>query len=265
MMTATSGRRLFVPSMRSGPLGSWARMCLGSRRWYSPARRLTWVAQKIFSRKLTYTERSSGMSSTASVRTSRTRDIPSSRLLYRLVPSERRTGGTGCGSSRGGLLPTPLAKDGNGGVRTIKGARAKHPGLLQLSDKAVNGLLPTPLAVSVRHSKRCRELKAAGDVPFHSRANGETRPNGLEDWLEFNGLMPTPTAMDSSEATARMKSSQVKDGSMHSVTLARAVQSQDSKDGRASQLNPLFVGEMMGYPLEWLTSPFLSGDGEGRP
>ena len=38
-----------------------------------------------------------------------------------------------------------------------------------------------------------------------------------------------------------------------------------SKDGRASQLNPLFVGEMMGYPLEWLTSPFLSGDGEGRP
>ena len=38
-----------------------------------------------------------------------------------------------------------------------------------------------------------------------------------------------------------------------------------SKDGRAFRLNPLFIGEMMGYPLEWLTSPFLSGDGEGRP
>ena len=57
-------------------------------------------------------------------------------------------------------------------------------------------------------------------------------------------ILPTPTAMDSTEATARMKSSQTKDGSMHSVTLARAVQSQDSKDGRASQLNPLFVGEL---------------------
>lgn len=142
-------------------------------------------------------------------------------------------------------------------------------------------------------------------------------------------ILPTPTAMDSTEATARMKSSQTKDGSMHSVTLARAVHtlyptpvaqdyrrrrgpnsrqqglpevchrllntpianglkkrtgkgqermsaedfeamfpenggSPGSKDGRASQLNPLFVGEMMGYPLEWLTSPFLSGDGEGR-
>lgn len=291
MMTATSGRRLFVPSMRSGPLGSWARMCLGSRRWYSPARRLTWVAQKIFSRKLTYTERSSGMSSTASVRTSRTRDIPSSRLLYRLVPSERRTGGTGCGSSRGGLLPTPLAKDGNGGVRTIKGARAKHPGLLQLSDKAVNGLLPTPLAVSVRHSKRCRELKAAGDVPFHSRANGETRPNGLEDWLEFNGLMPTPVAQDYRrrdpnsrqqglpEVCQRLLHTPIADGLKKRTGKGQErMRAEDfeamfpenggspgSKDGRASQLNPLFVGEMMGYPLEWLTSPFLSGDGEGRP
>lgn len=90
-------------------------------------------------------------------------------------------------------------------------------------------------------------------------------------------ILPTPTAMDSTEATARMKSSQTKDGSMHSVTLARAVHnptlvasdakggSTGPKDGRASQLNPLFVLEMMGYPLEWLTSPFLSGDGDVRP
>jgi len=134
-----------------------------------------------------------------------------------------------------------------------------------LTAMAVNDLLPTPLAVSVRHSKRCQELRAAGDVPFHSRVNGETRPNGLEDYLEFNGLIPSPTAMDSSEATARMRSSQVKEGSMHSVTLARAVQSQDSKDGRTSQLNPLFVGEMMGFPLTWPISPFLSRNGERRP
>ena len=35
------------------------------------------------------------------------------------------------------------------------------------------------------------------------------------------GLLPTPTAMDSSGATANMKSTQVKEGSMHSVTLSR--------------------------------------------
>ena len=77
-------------------------------------------------------------------------------------------------------------------------------------------------------------------------------------------ILPTPTAMDSSEATARMRSSQMKEGSMHSVTLARAVQSRDSKDGKTSQLNPLFVGEMMGFPLEWLTLPFLSESGEKK-
>jgi hypothetical protein len=37
------------------------------------------------------------------------------------------------------------------------------------------------------------------------------------------GMLPTPTAMDSTNATANMKSSQVKEGSMHSVTLSRAM------------------------------------------
>jgi hypothetical protein len=41
--------------------------------------------------------------------------------------------------------------------------------------------------------------------------------------LQQNGLLPTPTAMDSTNATATMKSSQVKEGSMHSVTLTRAM------------------------------------------
>lgn len=209
--------------------------------------------------------------------------------------SDPKSGDSGCLAQEimGGyavILPTPNAVEAEKYTKTYNEDSQMGRSLTAM---AVNGLLPTPLAVSVRHPGRVSELRMAGDVPFHSRVNGETRPNGLEDWLEFNGLMPspvsqdyrrrgpnsrqqglpelchrlmpTPTAMDSSEATARMKSSQVKDGSMHSVTLARAVQSQDSKDGRASQLNPLFVGEMMGYPLEWLTSPFLSGDGEGRP
>lgn len=146
-----------------------------------------------------------------------------------------------------GLLPTPLAKDENGGVRTLKGERKKRPGLLKISDMASLNILPTPLAVSVRHPGRVSELRMAGDVTFCSRAVGETRPNGLEDWLEFHGLMPSPVAQD-------FEAIFPENGGSHG-----------SKDGRASQLNPLFVGEMMGYPLEWLTSPFLSGDGEGRP
>lgn len=190
-----------------------------------------------------------------------------------------------------GLLPTPLAKDENGGVRTLKGARKERPGLLKISDMASLNLLPTPLAVSVRHPGRVSELRMAGDVTFCSRAVGETRPNGLEDWLEFHGLMPSPVAQDYRrrgpnsrqqglpEVCHRLLHTPIADGLKKRTGKGQKRMSAEdfeamfpgnggspaSKDGRASQLNPLFVGEMMGYPLEWLTSPFLSGDGEGRP
>jgi hypothetical protein len=191
-----------------------------------------------------------------------------------------------------GLLPTPLASDGmNCGVRTIKGARKERPGLLNISDMASLNLLPTPLAVSVRHPGRVSELRMAGDVTFCSRAVGETRPNGLEDWLEFHGLMPSPVAQDYRrrgsnsrqqglpEVCHRLLHTPIADGlKKRTVKGQKRMSAEDfeamfpenggspaSKDGRASQLNPLFVGEMMGYPLEWLTSPFRSGDGEGRP
>lgn len=194
-----------------------------------------------------------------------------------------------------GLLPTPLAKDGNGGVRTLKGERKKRPGLLKISDMASLNLLPTPLAVSVRHPGRVSELRMAGDVTFCSRAVGETRPNGLEDWLQFHGLMPSPVAQDYRrrdpnsrqqglpEVCHRLLHTPIADGLKKRTVKGqeRTVKGQErmsaedfeamfpenggspgSKDGRASQLNPLFVGEMMGYPLEWLILPYLSSDGE---
>lgn len=122
-------------------------------------------------------------------------------------------------------------------------------------------------------------------------APGETRPNGLEDWLQFHGLMPNPVAQDYRrrgpnsrqqglpEVCHRLLNTPIADGLKKRTGKGQErMRAEDfeamfpenggspgSKDGRASQLNPLFVGEMMGYPLEWLTSPFLSGDGEGRP
>lgn len=43
----------------------------------------------------------------------------------------------------------------------------------------------------------------------------------LKNGLINAGFLPTPTAMDATGATANMKSTQVKEGSMHSVTLSR--------------------------------------------
>lgn len=189
------------------------------------------------------------------------------------------------------LLPTQVASDAKGGVSCVQGARAERPGLLTLADMGSLCLLPTPLAVSVRHSKRVSAAKAQGSVSFRSRLNGEEAPTGLEDWLEFHGLMPSPVAQDYRrrgpnsrqqglpEVFHRLLHTPIADGLKKRTGKGQErMRAEDfeamfpenggspgSKDGRASQLNPLFVGEMMGYPLEWLTLPFLSGDGEGRP
>ena len=156
------------------------------------------------------------------------------------------------------LLPTPTALD-KGGERINKSlspnaaerptlALAARKGLLPtpcsieatkftktinpnsqmgqgLTALAVNGLLPTPTAMEVKHSKRVKGLKEQGAKGMYSRKNGALRPNGLTDFLDFNNQV----------------------------------------DGGTSQLNPLFVEEMMGFPLMWTALPFLSPSGDKNP
>jgi hypothetical protein len=156
------------------------------------------------------------------------------------------------------LLPTPVASDIGGG-RTNKSlspnaaerptlALAARKGLLPtpcsieatkftktinpnsqmgqgLTALAVNGLLPTPTAMEVKHSNRVKGLKEQGAKGMYSRKNGALRPNGLTDFLDFNNQV----------------------------------------GGGTSQLNPLFVEEMMGFPLMWTALPFLSPSGDKNP
>lgn len=94
-----------------------------------------------------------------------------------------------------------------------------------LTALAVNGLLPTPTAMEVKHSNRVKGLKEQGVKGMYSRKNGALRPNGLTDFLDFNNQV----------------------------------------GGGTSQLNPLFVEEMMGFPLMWTALPFLSPSGDKNP
>ena len=261
-MTATSGRRLSALCMKSGPLGSLARMLLESSRWFSPARRLKWEAAPLFSTRITYTERSSSTSSKPSAKTSSVKDIPSSRLLFRLVPSERPTEGTGCGLSQGGLLPTPRATEiVEDPVRFVKrlGDRTMNC-VPNLSSMAVfrPWLLPTPMSTDIHHADRVKELKEAGVDTFHSRKNGETRPNGLTDFLDFHGMLLTPSASDGMRANFTMESLK-RHNKKNAENSNLSEQIAHKVNGGTSQLNPLFVTEMMGFPLDWLVSPFQSG------
>lgn len=99
-------------------------------------------------------------------------------------------------------------------------------------------------------------------------------------------ILPTPTAMDATGATAHMRSSQIKEGSMHSMTLSRwaammptptasdcnwrqvtenwkgydLVSQVQQRTGQTGQLNPRFVAEMMGFPIHWTELPFQNGE-----
>lgn len=148
------------------------------------------------------------------------------------------------------LLPTPTAIDGGTG-RMNKSRSPNAAERPTIAMAARMGLLPTPMSTDIHHGKRVKELKAAGGDTFHSRANGETRPNGLTDFLDFKGLLATPTARDWKGAQGRAYKGESMDLPMQVCP---------PTDGVTSQLNPLFVAEMMNFPLDWLVSPFLGGE-----
>lgn len=113
-------------------------------------------------------------------------------------------------------------------------------------------LLPTPMSTDIHHAKRVKDLKNAGAKTMASRRNGSNRPNGLMDFMDFHGMLPTPTTSCHNPGTAKDR----KDGSPRTSELnhlcARLI-------GKTSLLNPLFVAEMMGFPPDWTVLPFQSG------
>ena len=210
-------------------------------------------------------------------------------------------------------------------------------GLLQ------EGMLPTPIASEIHHAKRVQKLKDAGGKTMASRKNGANRPNGLMDYLDFQGMLPsqvkysgligtptsrsvirsekfkkgrtptpieiadqfkypptmqklgmlpTPTAYDWNTARTPKKWEEDKEKwkkkgvnlqnplkQMASHGMLPTPLSSDNGDkvtglenqnsltkmarsetGKTSQLNPLFVEEMMGFPKDWTALPFQSGE-----
>lgn len=160
-------------------------------------------------------------------------------------------------AARKGLLPTPCSIEGTKFTKTINPNSQMGQGLTAL---AVNGLLPTPTAMEVKHSNRVKGLKEQGVKGMYIRKNGALRPNGLTDFLDFNGMMPTPSARDWKGCTnPGVKKA---NGNVYGETLPDTVK---RVTGGSSQLNPLFVEEMMGFPLMWTALPFLSPSGDKNP
>lgn len=227
----TSGLTCSVPFTRSGPVGLLVRTLVASSRWYSPARRLTWDVSPLCSERISlYTVSGRNTSSRPSAVILSVKDIPSSRCLFRLVPSVPRTEGT-----VSGLLPTPIASD----------FKVRGPGSQQkdLPESIREMLLPTPTATEIHHWQRVERWKRQGRTSMHETEDGEKNPNGLTDFLDFHGLLPTL------EHIGR-KGKNPRQGGLPDFF---------AQTGRSFQLNPLFVAEMMGFPTSWTVLPFLPG------
>ena len=146
------------------------------------------------------------------------KDIPSSRLLFRLVPSKHRTVGT-----ESSLLPT---------VQTQGLKVCNEKGKTEFIDLK---LLPTPNA---------READK-----YSKKYNPKSQMGTALAALAMNGMLPTPTA--NSWKTPCEHGTGSPDLQTY---IAREL-------GPTSRLNPLFVEEMMGFPLMWCALPFLSQRG----
>ena len=160
-------------------------------------------------------------------------------------------------AARKGLLPTPCSIEATKFTKTINPNSQMGQGLTAL---AVNGLLSTPTAMEVKHSNRVKGLKEQGVKGMYSRKNGALRPNGLTDFLDFHYLL-TPMAADGMRANMNMQA--LKNHNKEKANLSEQIA--HKVGGGTSQLNPLFVEEMMGFPLMWTALPFLSPSGDKNP
>lgn len=306
-ITATSGVKCYEQYGKFSPLGLLAKTLMESSQWYSLARRLRWGVRTIYSKRITYTEKSSNSQLMPSVKTLKVQDIPSSRLLFQLVPSEHPTEEIGCGLLRD-LMPTPIAGDAQGGAAKLtKGKRLRNGKVYSatLKDLVAGNMLPTPQTQGLKVCNKDGKTeflsplllptptaidKGTGRINKSLSKNVKERPT-LAKCAKMQ-LLPTPNASEGTKWTTKYNvNSQMgkgltamacsgllltpmgKDGMRSCMTMNAlkkhgkpkanlAEQIAHKIGGGTSQLNPLYVTEMMGYPLEWLTLPFLSQNGE---
>jgi len=193
-----------------------------------------------------------------------------SRLYFQLVPSTLPTEEIEFGL----LLPTPasIQREHHERVKNLKQAGAKslwsrvngeqRPNSI-LDHMNFHGLIPT---VQTQGIKQCIGGKSYPidnsllPTPRANKVNGcnldsihlaKRNKGNLEESIAkliTAELLPTPTADDNPAKNT---------GKRNQDSLQkRAFQT----TGATSQLNPLFVTEMMGFPIDWLILPFLNGE-----
>jgi len=245
-----SGQKCLEQFEKFDHVGLWAKtfsaLLIGQADWFSRRCKLTWNL----------------------------RGTKSRRMYFQLVPSTLRTEGT-----EFGLLPTLTAQDFK-----RRGPNSKQQGLSN-TENWVN-LLPTPTASDGTMGSIIGEndsfITTKNGTPRKVNQNGQNGSIGLgrfaamgmlptvqsRDWKGTSGghqkdrnlpgvltaLLPTPATRDykGARTTEALEAS----GRTETNSLPDAFH----QSGKTSQLNPQFVLEMMGFPIDWTELPFLNGE-----
>ena len=229
--TATYGRKCFEQFARFPRVGSWAKtfseLLIGTGEWYSSRCALTW---KLKGTKF-------------------------NRMYFQLAASALPTKGSGHG-----LLHTPRATEiVEDPAKFVKrmGDRSENC-FPNLSTQIIyEGMLLTPTSTCI--SERSQNAMEKRKKYRQSIGRNTVPPGNLSEQINLmmkgatlTDMLPTPTASCSKAGTTVERTDGI--SRRHSLNHLMAQEA-----GKTSQLNPLFVAEMMGFPVNWTVLPFLPG------
>jgi len=112
--------------------------------------------------------------------------------------------------------------------------------------------LPTPQA-NCSKGMNPENVELRGNKMYNKKT-GQQIQSSPEQWAKM-GMLPTPNACDWNTARSPKALAQAKE--KHGSTLQDTLR---QRAGQGSQLSPLFVEEMMGFPAYWTALPFQNGD-----
>jgi hypothetical protein len=150
-------------------------------------------------------------------------------------------------------------------MRNRSGRITVPPGnLAEQIHSVMNGGTLTDMSAIIPEDTGMSDTDRLLPTPISGDWKGQLRSNGTANMLsgkialmEKEGLLPTPnnalykTSGLSEEAWGK----RIADKRQEDLNMALS-----RKTGQTSQLNPLFVQEMMGFPYLWTELPFLGGE-----
>jgi hypothetical protein len=173
------------------------------------------------------------------------KDMKFNRFLFLLQVSTHRTK-----DKEFGLLPTVTTRSDSGRTTTMENGVLKNKSHttgtnygITLGQLANAKMLPTPSAYDWNTARKEETFIKA---QARHKAKGVNLQNPLKQMASM-GMLPTPQAMEGNKIT----------GLENQDSLTKRAR---QMSGKTSQLNPLFVEEMMGFPKNWTTLPFLNGE-----